>query len=79
MYRWRLAALFFSYHFFFISWHLLLSYSPELPEGREEGDEDMKFPTPDDMTVWKDEYLTDDHHAPERETYQVSNVPYSFF
>lgn len=71
--------MFFSYQFFFISWHLLLSYSPELPEGREEGDEDMKFPTPDDMTVWKDEYLTDDHHAPERETYHVSNVPYSFF
>ncbi|KIR40410.1 hypothetical protein I307_01964 [Cryptococcus deuterogattii 99/473] len=45
------------------------TWIPELPEGREEGDEDMKFPTPDDMTVWKDEYLTDDHHAPERETY----------
>lgn len=50
-----------------------------MPEGWKEGDDDMKFPTPDDMAVWKDEYLTDGHHAPERETYHVSNVPYSFF
>lgn len=62
MYRWRLAALFFLYPFL-ISWYLLLSYSPEVPQGWGEGDEDMKFPTSDDMTIWEDEYLADDYHC----------------